>query len=107
MAKQYKNIPVPPDIYERVKLISQENGRTMGGQVMVWARECPHPADARQRMGEATVMYPGSGITVRVQILHCRDCNRLMVLPSDPFDADQRAIAESAYSEPERLVAEA
>lgn len=96
MPKIYKNIPVSPETYEKVSVIAKSCGRTMGGQVMIWGRECSHPADLQILLGKTTVIQPGNGLTISVQILLCKECGRLQALPVDPFDADQRTISAEA-----------
>jgi len=92
--KIYMNIPVPPDVYTEVRKVADANGRTMGGQVKMWARECPHPAGKRILLGHTIVLYPPAGkVTVDVKIWQCQECGRLIVLPADGFDGDQRAVA--------------
>jgi hypothetical protein len=99
----YKNIPVSPEVYELVRqraIASHKGQRGLGAQIAEWAAECPHPAGQRRFLGLTEVTYPHSPDTIpgarlfaKVQIYLCAACNHLLVLPTDPFDADMRMIA--------------
>jgi hypothetical protein len=80
MSKSYKNIPVDPETYDAVTKFAQGNGRTRGGQVMIWARECPHLVSHRNLVGNTVVLSPPNGkVCTPVQIWQCGDCGRLLV----------------------------
>ena len=91
----YKNIPVSPDVYEKVKRIAQDNGRTLGGQVMMWVGECSHPTKQRRLVGRTIVGYPPSDLIAPVKIWQCGECGRLLVLPVDGFDGDTRSLVSA------------
>ncbi len=46
MAQTYKNIPVKPEVYTKIKMIADSNNRGLGDQVANWAErelpECNH-----------------------------------------------------------------
>jgi hypothetical protein len=104
MSKIYRNIPVSPEVYQAVSQIAKSNYRTMGGQVAFWTVKCPHLAGGRTIVGITVVSLGGTQIqdddgshplTKLVQIVHCQECGQLLVLPADPFDADQSVVAEA------------
>jgi len=99
MPKIYKNIPVSPEVYQKVTQIAASNFRTLGGQVTAWVMECSHPAGQRTMLGNIVVIYPGSQTTVPVQIWQCQDCGRMLILPAEGQDVDHRPIVSLAETE--------
>jgi hypothetical protein len=102
MAKKYMNIPVPPEVYQRVRAIADEGGQTMGGLIKVWARQCAHPKAGLVTVGYANITPAApenSQVTQHVEIMRCIACGQLVVSPCDIYDADQRIIRAAVNAE--------
>lgn len=60
--KEYKNIPVSPEVYEQVQLVSEANGygqRGLGAQVAHWVgKELPECEHSKQAV--SIEYYPGA-----------------------------------------------
>jgi hypothetical protein len=81
--KEYKNIPVSPEVYERVQLVSEANGygqRGLGAQVAYWVGkelpECEH-----KKTPVAIEYFPGADILPGTLLnrtgYYCSTCKRV------------------------------
>jgi hypothetical protein len=81
--KTYKNIPVSPEVYERVKLVSEANGfgeRGVGAQVAHWVGkelpECEH-----KKVAVAIEYFPGADFLPNTVLnrtgYYCSTCKRV------------------------------
>ena len=81
--KTYKNIPVSPEVYERVKLVSEANGygeRGVGAQVAHWVGkelpECDH-----KKIPVAIEYFPGADLLPGTPLdrtgYYCSTCRRV------------------------------
>ena len=81
--KTYKNIPVSPEVYERVKLVSEANGygeRGVGAQVAHWVGkelpECDH-----KKIPVAIEYFPSAdylpGTVLNRTGFYCSTCKRV------------------------------
>jgi len=88
-AKEYKNIPVSPEVYERVKLVSEANGygeRGVGAQVAHWVGqelpECEH-----KKTPVAIEYFPGDdflpGSLLNRSGYYCSTCKRVYAKVSE------------------------
>jgi hypothetical protein len=86
MANEYKNIPVKPEVYDQVRLISEANGlgeRGLGAQIAKWAArelpECTHKKTPVQiEYFTGADMLPGQREFKNA--LYCSTCKRVYVL---------------------------
>lgn len=81
--KTYKNIPVSPEVYERVQLVSEANGyglRGLGAQVAHWVgRELP---ECDHKKAPVSIEYfPGADILPGTLLnrtgFYCSTCERV------------------------------
>lgn len=88
-AKTYVNIPVSPEVYERVKLVSEANGygeRGVGAQVAHWVGqelpECDH-----KKTPVAIEYFPGAdflpGSLLNRSGYYCSTCKRVYARVSE------------------------
>lgn len=85
MPKQYKNIPVPVDTYEEVKMIAEANGfgeRGMGAQVAHWVgKELRRPECEHEKQPVEIQYFPGAtaplGFDLKRKAWYCSTCNRV------------------------------
>lgn len=81
--KEYKNIPVSPEVYERVKLVSEANGygeRGVGAQVAHWVgKELPECEHKKQPV--VIEYFPGAdslpGTVLNRSGYYCSTCKRV------------------------------
>jgi len=78
MAQTYKNIPVKPEIYAKVKLLADANNRGMGDQVSAWVeREIPECDHQKQPVSIETFPSGDFLINERNKGWFCPICNRV------------------------------
>lgn len=88
MAQKYKNIPVKPEVYERVQLVAEANGfgeRGLGAQVAQWvARELPECAHKKTPVSIET--FPRHELTAEYLLTpawYCAVCKRVYARVSE------------------------
>lgn len=86
--KEYKNMPLPTDLYDQVKLISETNGygeRGMGAQVAHWVgQELPECSHNKQPV--SIEYFPNGTVLVRKIFrsgYYCSTCKRVYAKVSE------------------------
>lgn len=78
---KYQNIPVPPAVYARVRLIANSNNRGLGDQVAAWAdRELPAACEHEKRVVNVqTFARQNDGLVLNLHRsgLYCPTCERV------------------------------
>lgn len=100
--KEYKNIPVSPEVYERVKLVSEANGygeRGVGAQVAHWVgKELPQCEHKKQPV--SIEYFPGDTTLVRSAFrtgYYCSTCRRVYakIAESELAEQDGKKLLEA------------
>jgi hypothetical protein len=90
MANEYKNIPVKPEVYVKVRLIADANNRGLGDQIASWVeRELPDCGHEKVPVTIETPARPADGVAPAEprKGWYCRQCKRVYVAGPEPEPA--------------------
>jgi hypothetical protein len=83
MPQEYKNIPVKPDVYVKMRLIAEANNRGLGDQVAAWVeRELPDCGHEKVPVTIETNPREKGAAQERRRGFYCRTCKRVYVSES-------------------------
>lgn len=92
MAQTYKNIPVKPDVYARLKLVADANNRGLGDQVAAFVEEIRLPDCGHEKVSVSVQTFPDmAGVTVLAfqRAYYCPTCRRVYAQVAEKVPADE------------------